>query len=277
MVGVVDSSSTDGSDAVASSHGFEVVRIDAGSFNHGRTRQEAVDRFCHDHDFAVFLTHDAVLAGPSSLSTLLAAFSDPQIGAAYGRQLPHADAGPFARHSAAFLYPAAGEVRKLDDAPRYGIRTSHLSNSFAAYRLAALRQAGGFPSSLILGEDAYLAYRMLLAGWHVRYCAEACVHHSHDYSLLAELQRYFDYGVMHAQVPDMLRALGAPEGDGVRFVRSELKFMASAAPRRLPEVAVRNAGKYLGYRLGLGYERLPRAVRRRLSMTKGFWDVPEQP
>src|ERR1700685_1337260 len=97
MVAIVDSSSTDGSDTVAADLGFEVERIDARTFNHGRTRQEAVNRFCHGREFALFLTHDAVIEGSGSLTILLDAFSNPQVGAAYGRQLPHHNDSPFGR------------------------------------------------------------------------------------------------------------------------------------------------------------------------------------
>jgi rhamnosyltransferase len=272
MVAVVDSNSTDGSDVVATRLGFEVERIDARTFNHGRTRQSAVDRFCGAKDFVVFLTHDAVIEGPGSLCDLLDAFSNPQIGAAYGRQLPHHDASPFGSHSASFLYPATSAVRTLADVPRHGIRTAYLSNSFAAYRIQALRESGGFPSRLILGEDAYVAWRMLQAGWSVSYCATSLVRHSHDYSIFQEMQRYFDFGVLHAQLPELLRELGEPEGDGLRFVKSELRYIWATAPRLLPEVVVRNAAKYFGYRLGRVFRSLPNSLRRRLSMTKGYWD-----
>jgi len=272
MVAVVDSSSTDGSDAVAADLGFELQRIDPGTFNHGRTRQAAVDRFCQGREFALFLTHDAVIEGPGSLTMLLDAFSNPQVGAAYGRQLPHHNASPFGRHSASFLYPATSDVRTLASAPRHGIRTTHLSNSFAAYRIRALNECGGFPSTLILGEDTHVGLRMLLAGWSVSYCATARVRHSHDYSVFQDMQRYFDFGVLHAQLPELLRELGEPEGDGLRFVKSELRYMTAAAPWLLPEVVVRNAAKYLGYRLGRVFRKLPNSMRRRLSMTAGYWD-----
>jgi rhamnosyltransferase len=272
MVAVVDSSSTDGSDAIAADLGFELERIDPSTFNHGRTRQAAVDRFCHGKEFALFLTHDAVIEGSGSLTMLLDAFSNPQVGAAYGRQLPHHNASPFGRHSASFLYPVTSDVRTLANAPRHGIRTAYISNSFAAYRIRALNECGGFPSTLILGEDTHVALRMLLAGWSVSYCATALVRHSHDYSVFQEMQRYFDFGVLHAQLPELLRELGEPEGDGLRFMKSELRYMTTAAPRLLPEVVVRNAAKYLGYRLGRVFRKLPNSMRRRLSMTTGYWD-----
>ena len=277
LVAVVDSTSTDGSDLVAADNQFELLRIDPRTFNHGRTRQEAVERFCVGKRFVVFLTQDAVIEGPESLTALLSGFSDSSIGAAYGRQLPHLGARPFGVHSASFLYPATGEVRTLADIPRLGIRTTHLSNSFAAYRIEALRECGGFPSRFILGEDAYVAFRMLLAGWALSYCATARVRHSHDYSIVQEMQRYFDYGIFHAQLPELLSRLGAPEGDAARFVRSEVRYIASAAPWRLPEVLVRNAAKYVGYRLGRHSGLLPNGLRRRLSMTKTYWDTPPLP
>ncbi len=272
MVAVVDSGSTDGSDVVAASLGFELERIDPRTFNHGRTRQEAVDRFCQGKQFALFLTHDAVIEGPESLTILLDAFSNPQVGAAYGRQLPHHNAGPFGRHIVTFLYPVTGDVRTLADAPRRGIRTAPLSNSFAAYRIRALNECGGFPSTLIVGEDVHVGLHMLLAGWSVSYCATALVRHSHDYSVFEEMRRYFDFGVLHAQLPQLLREFGEPEGDGLRFVQSELRYMTAAAPWLLPEVLARNAAKYLGYRLGRVFRKLPNSMRRRLSMTAEYWD-----
>lgn len=269
---VVDSGSTDGSDRVACESRFEVERIDPRTFNHGGTRQMAVDRFCQGREFVIFLTHDAVLEGREALAALLAAFSDAQVGAAYGRQLPHYGAKPFEAHMVLFNYGESSETRSLKDAARLGIKAAYLSNSFAAYRTSTLRACGGFPTDLILGEDAYVAVKMLLSGWKVKYCADARVRHSHAYTILQEAQRYFDFGVLHAQLPELMRNFGAAEGEGARFVASELRYIADRAPWLLPEVFVRNAAKYAGYRLGRAFARLPRTLCRRLSMTKVFWD-----
>jgi rhamnosyltransferase len=272
LVVVVDSGSTDGSDRVAMDSGFELVRIDPKTFNHGRTRQMAIERYCADRELVVLLTHDAVPDDPQALGELLAAFSDPEVGAAYGRQLPHHDARPFDAHIILFNYGVRSDTRSLADAPRLGIKTAYLSNSFAAYRISALRACGGFPDHLILGEDAAVAVKMLLGGWKVRYCAEARVRHSHSYSIREELQRYFDFGVMHAQLPELLQHFGVAEGEGAKFVMSEMRYMARHAPWLLPLVPIRNAAKYIGYRLGRMYVRLPSGACRRLSMTKVYWD-----
>ena len=276
MVAVVDSSSTDGSAEVALEHGFELHRIPVATFNHGRTRQEAITRFCSGCDLVIFLTQDAVVENRETLTRLLAVFEDKTVGAAYGRQLPHHGARPFEAHAALFNYKPVSESRSLADLGKFGHKGAFLSNSFAAYRIASINQVGGFPSHLILGEDTYVAMRLLLAGWRISYCADACVRHSHDYTLWQEMQRYFDFGVMHAQTPELLNTFGAPEGEGLRFVMSELRYVRRVAPLRIFEVPVRNALKYCGYRLGRAFVRLPNAWRTHLSMTKGYWSQGAQ-
>jgi len=72
----------------------------------------------------------------------------------------------------------------------------------------------------------------------------------------------------------LLADFGAPEGEGMRFVLSELGHIARHAPLQVPEVFVRNGLKYAGYRLGRSFARLSPGWRRKLSMTKGFWTPP---
>jgi rhamnosyltransferase len=272
VVVVVDSSSGDGSDAVAVEHGFVLHRIDVRTFNHGRTRQEAVEQFCAGKPYVVFLTQDAIVENDATLVSVLESFADPQVGAAYGRQLPHRDAQPFEAHFASFNYPPLSQTRTLADTKRLGIKAAYLSNSFAAYRTEALIQCGGFPDHLILGEDGYVAMKMLVSGWRIRYCSEALVRHSHAYSLVEEAHRYFDFGVAHAQMAELLERFGNPEGEGLRLVRSELRYIRSVAPRLVPQVVLRNAARYFFYRLGRSFSVLPESLCRRLSMTKVYWE-----
>ena len=201
----------------------------------------------------------------------MSAFSDPEVGAAYGRQVPHAGAGPFEAHVILFNYGARSETRSVADAPRLGIKTAYLSNSFAAYRLSVLGSCGGFPSHLILGEDTGVAVRMLLAGWTIGYCADARVRHSHAYTIAQDARRYFDFGVLHTQLPELMRNFGAAEGEGMHFFASEMRYVARHAPLQLPLVPVRNVAKYASYRLGRLFDYLPRSLCRRLSMTRGYW------
>ena len=268
---VVDSSSDDNTADLARGAGFEVVSIARSEFNHGRTRQFAAELLA-DCEIVAFLTQDALIDSADSLDNLMNAFGDGEVGAAYGRQLPHVDAGVFGAHARLFNYPEQSEVRAIADIPLRGIKVAFLSNSFAAYRRDALMTVGGFPANVILSEDMVVGARMLLAGWKIAYCANATVRHSHDYTISQEFKRYFDIGVFHARESWILKTFGRPEGEGGRFVLSELRYLAKRAPWLVPESLIRTALKYLGYRLGRAEARLPLGIKRNLSMHRQYWN-----
>jgi rhamnosyltransferase len=267
---VIDSSSTDDTVARLEAIGAEVQVIDRRTFDHGGTRQRAVETLV-ETDIVVFLTQDAVPADPNTLQNLVGAFQNPSVGAAYGRQLPAPNATPIAAHARLFNYPRSSELRSMADANRLGIKTAFCSNSFAAYRRKALLEAGGFPAHAILSEDMLVVAAMLAKGWDIMYVASAQVYHSHNYTMDKEFRRYFDIGVLHGTHPEIIARFGTPAGEGWRFLHSELGYLSRAAPFLIPNALVRTVSKYLGYRLGRLASYLPTAFNRRISMNPGYW------
>jgi rhamnosyltransferase len=268
---IVDSSSEDETRELAADEGYEVVRIDRRDFNHGGTRQFALD-FVPWASVVVFLTQDAMLASADAIDRLLTAFEDPMVAAAYGRQLPRLAAGPIEAHARLFNYPPQSEVRDYESRHKLGIKAAFLSNSFAAYRMEALSDVGGFPSNVIMAEDAIVAGRLLLAGWKTAYVAEAQVYHSHAFTLAQEFRRYFDTGVYHRQENWLREKFGNPGGEGTRFVKSELAYLIPDHFHLVPYALLRSVSKIVGYQLGLRKSALGDGWARRLSYHKSYWD-----
>lgn len=268
---VIDSSSSDDTMALARARGFEVQVIAKSEFNHGGTRQSGVNRL-PEADIIVFLTQDALLAKADAIERLLTAFADQQVGAAYGRQLPHRNAGPIAAHARLFNYPPAeSQLRGMEDRTRFGIKTVFISNSFAAYRRSALMQVSGFPVDTIMNEDTYVAGKMLVSGWKIAYCADAQVFHSHDYGFLDEFKRYFDIGVFHTHTAWLQQTFGGASGEGLRFVISEMRYLMKHAPWLIPSAGLRTGLKWLGFKLGALHRGLPQAMLRCFSLHKTYW------
>lgn len=71
-----------------------------------------------------------------------------------------------------------------------------------------------------------------------------------------------------------MQSFGAAEGEGGRFVRSELSYLAKHAPYLIPVALFKTLAKWVGYRLGKLYNCLPHAWCRYLSMHKKYWDQP---
>lgn len=267
---VIDSGSTDGTVETARSHGCTVMGLGGEGFDHGGTRQQAIDAY-PDADIYCLLTQDAVPADASTLTNLVRAFTNPEVGVAYGRQRPHSGATLLERHARLFNYPAHSQLRALADASTYGIKTISCSNSFAAYRREALQQVGGFPKGTIMGEDVIVAGRLLLRDWKIAYVAEGCVYHSHPYTAREEFERYFDIGVFHSDNPWIFDAFGRAGGEGWRYTKSEIAYVVRRNPFLLPAVGCSLLAKWWGYRLGLSYRKLPLKLRKAFSMYKGYW------
>ncbi|WP_138762711.1 glycosyltransferase family 2 protein [Pseudomonas lactis] len=268
---VVDSASSDDTVARFREFGARVEVIDARDFNHGGTRRWASEQV--GGDALIVMTQDAIPATAETFANLISELQlEPLNGVAYGRQLPHPGAGVLGAQSRHFNYPAASRTKRLHDAAQLGIKTCFSSDSFSVYRRSALSAVGGFPQDVIGSEDAYVAARMLLAGYQVRYAASAQVYHSHDYRLLEEFRRYFDIGVFYGREPWIRQAFGDAGGEGKRYVLAELHALREAnALYRAPEVVVRSAFKLLGYRLGHLERHLPNALKRRLGMFSTYW------
>jgi rhamnosyltransferase len=253
---VVDSSSNDNTADIAKSHWANVITIPQSEFDHGGTRTLAAMEA--KGDILVYLTQDALPYNEYAIENIVKPFTDDRkIGAAFGRQLPYPGASVFAEHLRQFNYPDTSYTRVLDDKEKYGIRTAFLSNSFTAYRKSALKEIGYFKSGLRFGEDACAGAKILLKGYKIAYVAEAMVLHSHNYTVWQDLKRYFDMGTFHRTENWLLREFGKAEGEGIRYAKSEIRFLLRKRKSYLfPEFILRTFMKYLGYKLGVGYERI---------------------
>lgn len=249
---------------------FFLEEIDSKDFNHGGTRQLGINMF-PDEDVYVFLTQDAILADEHAIECLVKCFKDESVGCAYGRQIPHEDANCFSRMARETNYGNASYVRAYLDKKIYGIKTCFISNSFAAYRGKAMEQVEGFPMNTILSEDMYVAAKMLINGWKIAYSAEACVYHSHNYTIWQEFKRYFDIGVFHAREAWIGEAFGRAERQGLKFVVMETKRIIKHNPLLLFAMMLRDGMKYIGYRLGINEKYIPITIKKRISMNVHYW------
>jgi len=267
---IIDSGSNDDTVLTAVKEGFDVVEISKKEFNHGGTRQKAVSKN-QEYEFVVFLTQDAILSSSDSLKKIIQAFADENIAAVCGRQLPHLGAGAVESHARLFNYPGNSSVRSLKDHKKFGVKTAFLSNSFAAYRIPALQEVGGFPDEVIFGEDMYVAAKLLKAGYKLAYEANACVYHSHNYSIFQEAKRYFDMGVFHSREPWIRDEFGSAEKEGAKFMISELRYLSKHALFRIPEAFLRTFTKYISFHLGLAEQYISLKIKKKISMNPGYF------
>jgi rhamnosyltransferase len=268
---IVDSGSNDETLTKAIENGFEVLQIEKKNFDHGYARQLLADA-ANDCDILIYLTQDCILNGGNSLVSLVESFNNDQVGLAYGRQLPHRGAKVLETHARLFNYPKESVIKKYSDKATFGIKTASCSNSFAAYRVTALTEVGGFPSHTILGEDVIVGGRMLVKGWNIAYVGSAEGFHSHDYTAKEEFKRYFDIGVFHKTHHWLIDEFGTAGGEGLRYLKSEFFYVIKHNLLIIPKMIATIGAKFIGYKLGMKFENLSIEKRKKFSMHKRYWN-----
>lgn len=250
---------------------LEVHHLKKENFDHGGTRRQAAE--LSDGDVMVFLTQDAMPADKNTVSHLVKALnSQENIGAAYARQLPNSSCSFVEAYTRSFNYPDQSGVKTKDDLPVLGIKTFFCSNVCAAYRRETYEQMGGFPTKTIFNEDMIFASRLIEEDWAIYYQADAKVWHWHDYSGKEQLKRNFDLAVSQKSWGGLFLQVKS-ESEGIRLVKSTIKWLLEKKDyKRIPGYIWMSGCKYLGYKLGYAYDKLPKSVILALTMNPSYWE-----
>lgn len=247
----------------------EVHHITKEEFDHGKTR--AMGAAMAETDLLVFFTQDAVPANNKVIEVLVNSFADDSIGAAYGRQLPAADCKFIEQYTRGFNYPENSRVKRKEDLPKLGIKTYFCSNVCAAYRRCVYEKLGGFVTKTIFNEDMILAAQMIQAGYGVAYAARAEVIHSHNYSYFQQFQRNFDLAVSQADHPEIFAQISS-ESEGMRLVKQTVSYLLKQKkPWLIPDLVLISGFKFLGYKAGQNYQKLPKGLVKKFTMNPSYW------
>lgn len=247
----------------------EVYHITKAEFDHAATRRKAAE--LSDAEYMMFLTQDALPANNRLIERLLEVFKDKEVAGAYARQLPKKNCNPIECYSRAFNYPEKSFIRTKEDVEKLGIRAYFFSDVCAVYRKADYISLGGFVERAIFNEDMLFAANALEHGKKIAYVAKAQVYHSHNYGNLQYLRRNFDLGVSQAEHPEIFAAVSS-EKEGIKLVKRTASYLIGCGKGyEIPKLISNSAFKWVGYRLGKNYQRLPKGVVRRLTSNLGYW------
>lgn len=248
---------------------IEIHYINKDDFDHGGTRRFGASM--SEADVLMFMTQDAVPENELLMEKLLEPYKDPKVAATYARQLPDEKADILERYTRDFNYPNKSMIKSYMDINKLGIKTYFCSNVCATYRRDVYNKLGGFVERTIFNEDMIMAHTMIHAGYKIAYQAEARVIHSHVYSYLQQLSRNFDLGVSHRQFPHIFLNIGT-ETEGIRLVKNTLQHLIDNKKfLMIPDLILSSGFKYLGYKLGINYLKLPDNFVIQCTMNKNYW------
>jgi len=234
----------------------DVFHITKEEFDHGKTRHEAIMK--SDADICVLMTQDAMPADSRLIGELIKPLiENEQVAVSYGRQLAHENSGPVEKLTREFNYPDEDMIKGIEDVERLQIKAFFCSNVCSAYKRDIFTALNGFVQKTIFNEDMLFAAKAQKAGYKVAYCSKARVYHSHEYTALQQYKRNFDNGVSHAEHPEVFDGIGQ-DGEGLKMVKTVISRLVSQKQMiKIPGYIWQTGWKYIGFKLGCRYKRLP--------------------
>lgn len=247
---------------------MEIHHIRQKDFDHGTARNLGI-RYSKA-DIVVFMTQDAIPDNSKTIEELLRPFEDEQVYISYGRQLPMGDCEFIEAYTRQFNYPDYDIVKTKESIKEMGIKAYFSSDVCAAYRREKQIELGGFPRT-IFNEDSIFAAKVIWAGGKVYYASASRVIHSHNYSYKQLFQRNFDIGVSHKDFEAVFAGVKT-ENEGIKLVKQTMGILLKRGKWYLiPDVILQSGSKFLGYRFGKIYKKLPKKMVLCFTSTKHYW------
>ena len=178
--------SSDNTEQLLIDNKCEYKRIKKNDFSHSLVREKAA--FESDADIVVFVTQDVEIVKNDWLYNLTKDINDDVV-ATYSRQLPKFN--NIEKYTREENYPNKSSIVSKDDIERLGLRTFFFSDASSAIKRDIFVKLNGYDNkNLPISEDMYIAYKIIMAGYKIMYCADSEVIHSHKFTLKQIYDRY---------------------------------------------------------------------------------------
>lgn len=248
----------------------KITQIEQKEFDHGGTRHRgAIESHA---DIIVYMTQDAIPANEYLIEELVKPFTDKSIAVTYARQLPNQECNTIERYTRSFNYPKESKVKSIADLKAIGIKTYFCSDVCAAYRKSVYESLGGFEEKIIFNEDMIMAAKIIQAGNKIKYAADAKVIHSHNYNCIQQFHRNFDLAVSQVEYPEIFENVKS-ESEGIRLVKNTIEYLIKIRkPWLIINLIFQSGFKYMGYRMGKNYKKLPMWMIKLCTMNHRYWE-----
>lgn len=162
-------------------------KIKKEEFSHSLVREkEALES---NSDIVVFITQDIVIEDKLWLYNLIKDINNKDVVAAYSRQLTKYN--NLEKYTRECNYPDKDIVKSKDDINKYGLKTFFFSDAASAISTKIFKELNGYDNkNLPISEDMYIAYKIIMNGYKIKYCSDSIVYHSHNFTLREIYNRY---------------------------------------------------------------------------------------
>lgn len=176
--------------------GEEYKLILPEEFSHSLIREKAA--FESKADIVVFITQDIIIEEDIWLYNLVKDIEAGKCDAAYSNQICINNS--IEKYTRELNYPNKSSFVTKEDIDKLQLRAFFFSDASSAIKRDTFVELNGYDSKdLPISEDMYIAYKLIINGYTIKYCADSKVIHSHDFTLKQIYDRYYLTGKFFKQ------------------------------------------------------------------------------
>ena len=165
---------------------IEYKKIQKKDFSHSLVREKEAMK--SNADILVFITQDIVIEDDKWLYNLTKDIN-ADIVAAYSRQISKYN--NIEKYTREKNYPDKSFIVSKDDIKNLGLRTFFFSDASSCIKTSVFKELNGYDNkNLPISEDMYIAYKIIMNGYKIKYEANSIVYHSHNFKLKELYGRY---------------------------------------------------------------------------------------
>lgn len=163
-------------------------QIEKKDFSHSLVREkEALES---NADIITFITQDVIIEDELWLYNLVKDIEEGKCEASYSRQICNNNS--IEKYTRELNYPDKSSFVTKGDINKLQLKTFFFSDASSAIKRDIFVKLNGYDGkNLPISEDMYIAYKIITNGYTIKYCADSCVIHSHNFTLKQIYDRYY--------------------------------------------------------------------------------------
>lgn len=244
---------------------YEVIK--KADFSHSLTREKMALKYADD--ILVFISQDIIPKNNKWLKNLIRPIKNNECEASFSRQI--CNYNNIEKYTREFNYKNESRVVSKKEIDKLGLYTFFYSDASSAISTNIYKNLNAYDGKkLLINEDMYLAEKVIMNGFKIKYCSDSEIYHSHNFKLKDLFKRYFDTGVFFKTNNQFNGYSG--NGNGIAMVkyitrRAIQDKNLSVLFRILPDFGAR----FIGSNLGKNYERLNDKLINKFTLNKEYW------
>lgn len=193
-------------------------KIKKSEFSHSLVRENAAKK--SKADIIVFVSQDIVIERDDWLEKLVQPIINGEADACYSRQLTKFN--NIEKYTREYNYPEQSLIKTKTDIEKLGLKTFFYSDASSAINNEIFKKLNYYDGkNLTINEDMYIAYKLIINDYKIKYCADSIVYHSHNFTLKELYDRYKLIGTFFKE-NNYLNNYGTT-GSGINLAKYVLK------------------------------------------------------